>query len=113
MSTLDDFGPQSGLDPRFAVLPGTPFPLGATVLDGAVNFSVFSEHGRHAYVCLFDPADPAREIGRYELLERTAHVFHGFVSDFGPGALYGFRIDGPFSPTEGHRFNVNKLLSDP
>jgi len=104
---------QTVLDPRFAVVPGTPFPLGATVVDGGVNFSVFSEHGQRAFVCLYDPADPTREIGRYELLERTAQVFHGIIPNVGVGALYGFRIDGPYSPSDGHRFNVNKLLIDP
>jgi len=30
-----------------------------------------------------------------------------------PGQLYGYRVDGPYAPTEGHRFNANKLLIDP
>ena len=102
-----------GPDPRFAVLPGTPFPLGATIVEGGVNFSLFSEHGHRAFVCLFDPAMPAREIARYELVERTAEVFHGFVPGVRAGALYGFRVEGPFAPREGLRFNHNKLLIDP
>jgi isoamylase len=100
-------------DPRFAVLPGYPFPLGATLSGDGVNFSVFSEHGQRAFVCLFDPTEPTREIARYELRERTAQVFHGLVPGVRAGALYGFRIDGPFEPSAGHRFNVNKLLIDP
>jgi isoamylase len=100
-------------DPRFAVLPGTPFPLGATLTDKGVNFALFSEHGRQAFVCLFDPKDPVRELARYELFERTGQVFHGLIPDIKLGALYGFRVDGPFLPHEGQRFNVNKLLIDP
>ena len=100
-------------DPRFAVLPGTPFPLGATVVEGGTNFALFSEHAQHVYVCLFDEEDPGKEIARHELLERTAHVFHGMLPDIGVGALYGFRVDGPYAPSEGHRFNVHKLLIDP
>jgi isoamylase len=100
-------------DPRFAVLPGNPFPLGATLTDKGVNFALFSEHGRQAFVCLFDPKDPGRELGRYELFERTGQVFHGLLPDIKLGALYGFRVDGPFLPHEGQRFNVNKLLIDP
>jgi len=100
-------------DPRFAVLPGTPFPLGATVVEGGTNFALFSEHARHVYVCLFDKRDPGKEIARYELFEKTAHVFHGMLPEIGAGALYGFRVDGPYAPLEGHRFNVNKLLIDP
>jgi isoamylase len=100
-------------DPRFAVLPGRPFPLGATLEKDGVNFALFSEHGHRAFVCLYDPAKPEREIARYELLERTAQVFHGLIPNVRVGALYGFRVEGPFAPSDGNRFNVNKLLIDP
>ena len=30
-----------------------------------------------------------------------------------PGQLYGYRVDGPWDPEHGHRFNFNKLLVDP
>jgi isoamylase len=99
--------------PRFAVLPGVPFPLGATLGDKGVNFAVYSERGTRAFVCLFDADQPARELARYQLVERTAHVFHGFIPGLTAGTLYGFRIDGAFVPKEGQRFNVNKLLIDP
>jgi glycogen operon protein len=92
---------------------GRPFPLGATVEEGGVNFSVFSANGTRAFVCLFDPSDPNREVLRVQLPGRTAHVFHGFVPEVRPGALYGIRVDGPYDPARGHRFNVNKLLLDP
>ena len=113
MSTANAFSPEEDSDPRFAVLPGSPFPLGATVRDEGVNFALFSEHGLRAFVCLYDPAQPSREIARYGLLERTAQIFHGLVPNVRVGALYGFRVDGPFLPAEGQRFNVNKLLIDP
>ena len=29
------------------------------------------------------------------------------------GARYGFRVDGPFDPARGHRFDASKLLADP
>ena len=98
---------------RFSVLPGQPFPLGATITPDGTNFAVFSEHGQRAYVCLFSPEDPEHEVARHELVERTALVFHGFVPKVSEGALYGFRVDGPYAPNDGHRFNVNKLLMDP
>ena len=108
-SSHDDGRP----DPRFAVLPGMPLPLGATVVEGGVNFAVYSERAQRAFVCLFDAKEPGREVARYELLERTAHVFHGLVPRVQAGALYGFRVEGPFAPEEGMRFNVNKVLIDP
>ena len=27
--------------------------------------------------------------------------------------LYAYRVDGPYNPKDGHRFNFNKLLLDP
>lgn len=31
----------------------------------------------------------------------------------GPGLLNGYRVHGPYDPSNGHRFNANKLLIDP
>ena len=103
MSAPDTNGPR----------PGRPQPLGATLEDGGVNFAVFSRHGTRAWVCLYDPGDALREIARHELTARTAQVFHRFVPGLGAGALYGFRVEGPYEPGAGHRFNANKLLLDP
>jgi glycogen operon protein len=98
---------------RLRVLPGAPSPLGARFDGRGVNFAVYSEHGTRAWVCLFDPADPSREVARHELWERTGHVFHGYLPGVAPGTPYGLRVEGPFSPREGHRFNPHKLLLDP
>ena len=35
------------------------------------------------------------------------------VDGVAPGQLYGYRVDGPFEPAAGHRFNAAKLLVDP
>jgi isoamylase len=35
------------------------------------------------------------------------------VDGVGPGVCYLFRVDGPFQPEKGHRFNRRKLLLDP
>ena len=43
----------------------------------------------------------------------TDEVFHGHLTEVGPGTFYGFRVHGPFEPEAGHRFNPNKLLLDP
>jgi glycogen operon protein len=95
------------------VLPGSPLPLGATPLEGGVNFAVFSEHGTRVELCLFDAEEPSRELRRVELPARTHDVFHGFVPGLAAGALYGFRVHGPWAPSEGLRFNPAKLLLDP
>ena len=74
------------------------------------NFSLFSEHAEKVELCLFDEED--RET-RYELTERTAFNWHGYLAGVGPGQRYGFRVYGPWAPEHGHRFNPSKLLIDP
>jgi glycogen operon protein len=98
---------------RAEVLPGRPFPLGATYDGSGVNFAVFSEHAKRVEVCLFDPDNPSKETRRFPLLETTHHVWHGYVPGLTPGALYGLRAHGPYEPKKGLRFNPHKLLVDP
>ncbi len=62
-------------------------------------------------VCLFDSDGKQTEC--ITLRERTAFVWHGLIRGIKPGQLYGYRIDGPWDPQNGHRFNYNKLLLDP
>jgi isoamylase len=95
------------------VRPGLPFPLGATWDGAGVNFAVWSEHATAVELCLFDSDDGARETQRLTLAERTDQVWHAHVADLAPGALYGFRVYGPYVPRDGHRFNPAKLLLDP
>ncbi len=93
--------------------PGRPFPLGA-IWDGeGVNFAIFSEHATGVTLCLFDRPEEATERHRITLRERTDLVWHAYLPDVRPGQLYGYRVSGPYSPQEGHRFNPAKLLVDP
>ena len=92
------------------VWPGQPFPLGPWWDGEGTNFSLFSEHAERVELCLFDEQD--RET-RYELAERTAFHWHGYLPGVGPGQRYGFRVHGPWAPEQGHRFNPCKLLIDP
>jgi isoamylase len=90
--------------------PGRPFPSGATWDGKGTNFSLFSEHALRVELCLFDDAD--RET-RVELLEGAAFNWHCYLPGVGPGQRYGYRVDGPYDPAAGHRFNAQKLLIDP
>jgi len=93
------------------LLPGKPYPLGATAYKRGTNFAIFSEAASRVDLCLFDT--DGEQTDCVTLREKTAFVWHGFVNGIKPGQLYGYRIDGPWDPLRGHRFNFNKLLVDP
>ncbi len=94
------------------LLPGAPWPLGATWDGLGINFAVFSAHATRLQLCLFDPSG-RREIMRYDLPECTDEVWHGYLPNARAGLIYGFRAHGPYEPQAGHRFNPHKLLLDP
>jgi isoamylase len=94
------------------VLPGRPYPLGATWDGTGVNFAVYSENATSVELCLYDNRSKA-ETERIVVGETTAFVHHCYVPGLQPGQLYGFRVDGPWEPTRGLRFNSAKLLVDP
>jgi len=96
----------------FSISEGAPFPLGATLSGEGVNFALFSAHATKVELCLYDETGE-NEIARISLPEYTDEVWHVFVKDLKPGALYGYRVHGPYDPAAGHRFNPNKLLLDP
>ncbi len=95
------------------VWPGRSYPLGATWDGAGVNFAIFSEHATRIELCLFDSPEATQESQRIVLPEHTDQVWHGYFPDIGPGQLYGYRVHGPYEPTNGHRFNPNKIVLDP
>ncbi|HZT12857.1 MAG TPA: glycogen debranching protein GlgX [Candidatus Baltobacteraceae bacterium] len=97
---------------RAAVLPGRPYPLGATWDGSGVNFAIFSEHAEKIELCLFDRRGN-RELRRVVLPEYTDQVWHGYLPEASSGDVYGYRVYGPYDPPNGHRFNHHKLLLDP
>src|SRR5215813_5437096 len=99
------------------VWPGNSYPLGATWDGKGVNFALFSEHAagvdEHDPVvelCLFDTVDADKETHRIRLTEHTDQVWHAYLPEVLPGQLYGFRVHGPYTLEQGHRFNPNKIV---
>ncbi|ASJ72535.1 glycogen debranching protein GlgX [Granulosicoccus antarcticus] len=91
---------------------GRNWPLGASSDASGVNFALFSKHASRVELCLFD-ASGSRETQRLELPVQTDGVWHGYLPGAKAGTLYGYRVHGAYEPTNGHRFNANKLLVDP
>jgi len=92
------------------IWPGQPYPLGATFDGNGTNFALFSEVAQGVELCLFDSEGHEQ---RVELTEVDAYVWHGYLPAVQPGQRYGYRVHGPWDPTQGLRCNPNKLLLDP
>ncbi len=95
---------------------GKSAPLGASMCEGGVNFSVFSKNATQIDLLLFHDegsAEPARVIALDPHRHRTYHYWHAFVADLEPGQVYAYRAHGPFAPEQGLRFDGDKVLLDP
>ena len=95
---------------------GRSSPVGATVCDGGVNFSVFSRSATGVELLFFDREDdarPARLIRIDPSDNRTYHYWHVFVPGVQAGQIYGYRVEGPYDPAKGMRFDPAKVLLDP
>ncbi len=104
----------------FITTKGVPHPLGATVMTlggvKGVNFSIFSEHATAVTLLIFDDHDDPEPLQTLEFdptVNKTFHFWHLFVEGLQPGMHYGYRVDGPNEPWNGHRFDRSKILVDP
>lgn len=95
------------------IYPGSPYPLGATVTPDGVNFALYADNATAVELCLFDEPHGKTESTKIKIKERSHHVWHILLPDVKPGQLYGYRVHGPYNPSEGHRYNPHMLLIDP
>jgi glycogen operon protein len=86
-------------------------PLGVTPdRHGGAHVALWAQGATAVDLCLFDEDGNEKRI---PLTERMFNVFHRHVQDLPAGTRYGFRVEGPWDPVRGHRWNPNKLLLDP
>lgn len=102
------------------VTSGSPWPLGAQRLekDGAVNFALFSKHATGVTLLGYTEHDPAKPVFEFRFqhpAHKTGNIWHCRVpvSELHGATLYAYRIEGPFDPGHGQRFDQNKVLLDP
>src|SRR5208283_5018240 len=98
---------------------GTPWPLGATWVESlrAYNFALFSRHAASVTLLLYtehDPVNPALHYVFDPILNKTGLVWHCMVPEevLRGATLYAYRVDGPYDPSGGHRFDAHKVLLD-
>jgi len=96
---------------------GNPLPIGGAHQQGdGVNFVLFSRHATRVRLELYRNADdssPSAIIDLDPARHRTGDVWHVWLRGVPAGQLYGYQIEGPYQPQQGHRFNPHKLLLDP
>src|ERR1700685_3017464 len=94
------------------ILPGSPYPQGATWDGTGVNFAIYSENATRVDLCLFQELG-SPEHDTIEMPATSGYVWHCYVPGLTIGQLYGYRVHGPYEPERGLRFNPSKLLIDP
>ena len=77
---------------------------------GGAHAALWAPGATRVDLCVFDE-DGAEH--RVRLTHRDRNVFHAHVPGLAAGTRYGFRVDGPWDPAHGRRWNPAKLLLDP
>jgi isoamylase len=94
---------------------GYALPLGARLHKSGANFAIFSRHASRVWLLLFDEdfEYPSQTIELDPSQNKTGDIWHVWVKDIKESQFYAYKIDGPFLPKDGHRFNRHKLILDP
>lgn len=94
---------------------GEPLPLGFRWAGDGYNLAVFSRHARAVKVIIFDGGDsmPIETIVLDPQYNRVGDIWHIRLSADVLGKSYAFRVEGPWAPEQGHRFDSRALLLDP
>jgi isoamylase len=94
---------------------GRALPFGATFVPGGVNFAISSRYATACSLVLFRKGErePMAEIPFPDEF-RIGNVFTMIVFDLDfENVEYAYRMEGPFDPAAGHRFDPTALLLDP
>jgi isoamylase len=105
---------ENEMEPR--TRPGKPLPIGPYRNGEGVNFSIFSRNATAVRLELYEGVrdGTARAVIPFDSrVNRTEDIWHIWIEGIQEGQLYAFRVDGPYLPGHGLRFNKNLLLLDP
>lgn len=98
--------------PSLTAKPSLTYPLGAHLTEKGARFAVYAPHAQAVFIALFDP-EKTEPIADIALPGRHGPVWHGEIEGLKAGQRYALRVDGPWEPHQGHRFNAYKYLIDP
>jgi glycogen operon protein len=83
---------------------------GVTVSARGLEAALVLPNAEGASLCVYDGE---HEIARASMARDADGVLRGLAPGFAAGARYGFRVEGPYEPQRGRRFDKSKLLADP
>lgn len=95
---------------------GSALPLGATVVGNGTNFSIFSRNATSVILCFFKNEKNIKPSETYILdpvINKTGDIWHIHIKGKDHGAMYLYKIDGPWEPDKGHLFDLKNFLIDP
>jgi glycogen operon protein len=95
---------------------GKALPLGATRMDGGVNFAIFSEHATRVWLSLFKPDSESafEEVELCSDFHRTGNIWHIWASGLAEDVEYAWRMDRqPNTQPSIHRYDPSRYLLDP
>lgn len=101
---------------NFEISSGRSHPLGATVYPDGVNFCLYSKYATGVQLLLFaEPLSPQpfQTLTLKPPTHRTFYYWHIFVKGVKMGQVYAYRVNGPWDPSQGHRFDPEKVVLDP
>ena len=113
MNRIDTFPTHTIGDLEYRV--GMVFPFGATLIDGGVNFSIFSKEAESCTLLLYHHSEkePFAEIEFPEEF-RIGNVYTMLVFGINIETTeYGYRFGGRYEPERGLLFDSSKPLLDP
>lgn len=103
--------------PHYRTRPGNRYPIGATPVEGGINFSLFSRHATAMELLLYERADspePFQTVTLDPQENRSFFFWHVLVEDLPVGTHYTWRVDGPNDARlTGRRFDRHCELLDP
>lgn len=93
-----------------SVIPGQPYPLGATYDGSGTNFALFSSAATGVTLCLVDKNGQEEQV---PVVTNDGDIWHCYIPGVHPGQRYGYRVEGEWNPNEGQFCNPAKFLVDP
>ncbi len=98
------------MNPSVLPFPGDETVLGAHVADDGTNFSLWAPRATRVELALVDESG---EQSNVDMIRNDEGVWQVHLPEVGAGQRYGYRVDGPWDPATGQRFNPARLLLDP